>query len=222
MAFVVLAIVLVVVVAGLALVGFVNRRRLSGRPRQAVDGLYSTDAAEGLRRDVAGALSRRVIPNSQRPGGVTMRGKARKHFALAGHTLLVRADPAVVADVVTPAVLAAKARFRPSDTLEPGEVAAWEAESLFGPFPRLVVRESPLLPGATEVGATRMRVSIRFPQGGPFVERGVKAARAALQAAGLAVTDQTRQFEPGPEVKYDGDGTWFVGELIRPEDALPD
>lgn len=220
MPFVVLTVIVLVVVAGVAVLGLVNRRRLSGRPRQAVDAVYSIDAAEGLRRDVAGALSRRVAPDSQRPGGVTMRGKARKHFVLAGHTLIVRADPAVVADIVAPAVLAAKAKFAPSATLEPGEVAAWEAESIFGPFPRLVVRSSPLLPGATEVGATRMRVKLRFPQGGPFVERGVTAARAALQHAGIAVTDHTRGFEPGPDAQYDGDGTWFVGELTSSDDVL--
>ena len=197
-------------------------RWLSGRRGQAVDALYSSDAAEALRRDVAGALARQVVPNAPRPGGVTMRGKARKHFVLAGHTLFVRADPAVVVDLVAPAVLAAKAKFAPSDVLEPGEAAAWEAASMFGPFPRLVVRSSPLLPGATEVGATRMAVKMRFPQGGPFVERGVTAARAALQQAGIAVTDHTRGFEPGPDVQYDGDGTWFVGELVRPEDVLPD
>lgn len=191
------------------------------RGQQAVEAVYDWRAAEQLRREVAGALTRRVAPNAARPGGVLMRGKAAKHFRLVGHTLFVRADPAVVADVVTAPVLAAKAKFRPSDTLEPGEVAAFEAESIFGAFPRLVVRESPLLPGATEVGATRMRVSLRFPQGGPFVERAVTAARTALQQAQLAVTDELRQFRPGPETKADGDGTWLVGELTMPDDVLP-
>lgn len=188
------------------------------RSRQVVESVYDWQAAEQLRRDVAGALTRRVAPNVARPGGVLMRGKAAKHFRLVGHTLFVRAEPAVVADIVTPAVLAAKAKFKASDELEAGEVAAWESESIFGAFPRLVVRSSPLLPGATEVGATRMRVSLRFPQGGPFVERGVTAARAALQAAGIAVTDHTREFVAGPDVKADGDGTWYVGEIRSPAD----
>lgn len=218
---VLLVVVLLVVVGAAAVVGSMMRNRLSGRSRHAVDAIYSIDAAEGLRRDVAGALTRRVAPNVARPGGVLMRGKAAKHFRLVGHTLVVRADPAVVADIAAPAILAARAKFQPSDTLEPGEVAAWEAASIFGAFPRLVVRDSPLLPGTTEVGATRMRVSMRFPQGGPFVERGVTAARTALRQAGLTVTDQTRRFEPGPDAAYDGDGTWFVGEITSPDHVLP-
>lgn len=191
------------------------------RGQQAVEAVYDWQAAEQLRRDVAGALTRRIAPNAARPGGVLMRGKAAKHLRLVGHTLFVRAAPAVVADVVTAPVLAARTKFRQVHDLEPGEVAAFEADSIFGSFPRLVVRESPLLPGATEVGATRMRVSLRFPQGGPFVERAVTAARTALQEAQLAVTDELRQFIAGPDTKADGDGTWYVGELTMPDNVLP-
>ena len=189
-------------------------------PRETARALYDLDANEQLRRDIAGALTRRVAPNAGRTGGITMRGKAGKHLNLAGETLVVRAEPGVVADLVTAAVLGAKAKFAPSAELEAGEVVAWESESIFGTFPRFVVRSSPLLPGAAEVGATRIKVSMRMPQGGPFVHRGVTAAAGALGEQGVAFSQWTRQFHPGPDVQGDGDGVWYVGEIVT-EATLP-
>lgn len=97
------------------------------------------------------------------------------------------------------------ARFESADR-ESSEVAAWAASSMFGPFPRLIVQLSPSHAGCTEFGVAAFVWQMRFPQGGPFVNRVWAPAAQALNDAGFEFSEGAHTFEKiGSEGTQDGE-----------------
>lgn len=217
---IVLTVVLVVVLALVivAVVQFAVRPRLGRRGRLGVDAAMGDWGAEfELRRQLSYDVLSRVTPGAFQPGGYLMKGKAAKAMDQLARTFVVRAEPGAVAAVVEP-VIRGTGRFSPAaGGLAPGEVAAWEAQSMFGPYPRVSVRASPLLPGVTEFGVTHYQWSLKFPQGGPMVAKIWDPAVQALRTARLVVSEQRRDFQPDPEVRTDvgeRDGRWHAEGLV--------
>ncbi|GAB2467802.1 hypothetical protein [Jatrophihabitans fulvus] len=128
-------------------------------------------------------------------GDRLMSGKAAKHVALLEPTLLVRAAPATVTELVAP-VLADHSRWVLFDPADPqaGEHAAWASTSSLTPaLPRLAVRPS-TTPGWSEFGVVAYAWRSRFPQGGGFAKRVTPRCREALRSADLEVREVRREF----------------------------
>ena len=215
MTFVVVIVVLAIVLTGLI---YLVRSKAGTRGRLAVDAATgSTGSQYALQRQLSHDVLSRVAPSTYQPGGVAMKGKAKKATDQLARTFVVRAEPAAVAQVLAP-VVAADGRFRPAEGgLAAGEVAAWEAPGMFGPYPRLAIRQSTLLPGVTEFGVTHFQWSMKFPQGGPIVAKLWDPALAALRSAGLVVSEHVRDFQPDDDVRTelsDRDGRWHAEGLL--------
>jgi hypothetical protein len=170
------------------------------------------DAALDLRYELAGALIRPLVPGARAVGDGLMAGKAAKHLAMLGRGLVIQGEP----NVVTPplaAGIASAGRFEPV-VATGDDAAAWAATSMFGPYPRLAARAAPTQRGHTEFGVAVFVWQMRFPQGGPFVDRVWGPVADALRAAGLPFVEEARSFvKTGAGPTQDGEWRAATGPI---------
>lgn len=179
----------------------------------------AVDAASGglngafdLRYELAGDLIRPLVPGAQAVGDRLMAGKAAKHLAMLGRGLVIQGEPNAIRPALAAGVASA-GRFEPVEATG-DEAAAWAATSMFGPYPRLVARAVPTQAGHTEFGVAVFVWQMRFPQGGPFVDRVWGPVAAVLRASGLQFVEEARSFvKTGPGPTQDGEWRAVAGPI---------
>ena len=136
-----------------------------------------------LRYQLADQTLQPQLPGARGIGDKLMAGKAAKHVASLGRQLVVVGDPRDVVACVGEGV-ERSGRFTPVPPEGP-ELAAWTAESAFGPFPRIAVLPSAGQADRVVFGVDRFVWRMRFPQGSGFFDRAWDPVLDAVNAAGL-------------------------------------
>jgi hypothetical protein len=172
-------------------------------------GLFKRSSGGGssLQYQLSERILQPLLPGARGVGDTLMAGKAAKHVASLGRQLVIVGDPGAVTAHVREGVERC-GRFTAVEA-EGSELAAWTAESSFGPFPRIAVLPSEGHEGRSLFGVDRFVWRMRFPQGSGFFDRAWSPVLDAVNTAGLESYEQAGTFEFSAAAADDPpDGEW--------------
>jgi len=173
-------------------------------------GLFKRSSGGGssLQYQLADRILQPLLPGARAAGDTLMAGKAAKHVASLGRQLVIVGDPAAVTTQVRDGVERC-GRFTEVEAEGP-ELAAWTAESAFGPFPRIAVLPADEHPDRSLFGVDQFVWRMRFPQGSGFFDRAWTPVLDAVKSAGLESHEQAGTFEFSGDAAGDDppDGEW--------------